>query len=409
MAGNGYAHTCTPSRNTTALSRFFFSKCGEFTFETALAVAVVTLTDADILLMGLVYFFRYLPSALFSPVGGWLADNVEKKSTLVVIELLKCILALAMFVMFHYAQPTLVMVIVAAMLMTALDCIYTPTFRTYFPAIVPNDDLPSVNSAIQIIEDISSIVGPLIFSLIAIFLTPSYAFAAFSVTLLVSSACMLTLVSSSKKTYKSFSVLTVFMDATRGVGNLRKFNRALFTVICCTTLCAMFATSVIRFILPAAVIEHFESDAAVGYIFSLLALGTVIGGMLYVKFNATTTARSVIAYWLLYGVLFLCAAIALQLNTYIFVFLLLCVGFIGAFVDIAIITNIQCLSNPQEVGKNFSLYYFTAVIGDALSGLIACLMFLIVGSATFIGMTFMLCIAPLGWSLKRDDADKDRL
>ena len=388
---------------------FFFSKCGEFAFETAFAVAVVTLTDANILLMGLVYFLRYLPSALFSPVGGWLADNVEKKFTLVAVELLKCVLAIAMFVMFEYTQPTVAMVIVAAMLMTALDCLYTPTFRAYFPDVVHDDDLPSVNSAIQVIDDISSIIGPLIFSLIAILLAPSYAFAFFSANLLVSAACMLTLLSTARNTQESFSLRAIFKDATRSVGSLRKFNRPLFTVICCTTLCAMFATSVIRFILPAAVIDHFQSEAAVGYIFSLLALGTVLGGMLYMKFNATTTARSVIVYWLLYGVLFLSAAIALQFNTYLFVLLLLCVGFIGSFVDIAIITNIQCLSNPQEVGKNFSLYYFTAVIGDAMSGLIACLMFLIVGPATFIGMTFMLCIAPLGWSLSRDDADKDRL
>ncbi|MNO24044.1 enterobactin exporter EntS [compost metagenome] len=299
--------------------------------------------------------------------------------------------------------------IVASMLMTALDCLYTPTFRAYFPEVVHNDDLPSVNSAIQVIEDIASIIGPLIFSLITILLAPSYAFAFFSASLLVSAACSLTLLSSARSAKEPFKLAVIFKEATRSVGSLRRFNRPLFTVIFCTTLCAMFATSVMRFILPAAVVENFQSEAAVGYIFSLLALGTVMGGMLYVKFNATTTTRSVIVYWLLYGVFFLSAAVALQFSTYLFVFLLLCVGFVGAFVDVAIITNIQCLSNPQEVGRNFSLYYFTAVIGDAMSGLIACLMFLIVGPATFIGMTFMLCIAPLGWSLRRDDADKDRL
>lgn len=388
---------------------YFFSKTGEFAFETAFAVAVVTLTDADFLLIGMVYFFRYLPSALFSPVGGWLADNVEKKTTLVAVELLKCAVAMVLFVVFEHAQASVTAVIVASMLMTALDCLYSPTFRAYFPDIVDNDDLPSVNSGIQVIEDISSIIGPLIFSLITILLASSYAFAFFSISLLVSAAYTLTLLSSPRSAKESFHLLAIFKDATRSVGNLRKFNTPLFTVICCTTLCAMFATSVIRFILPAAVIENFQSEAAVGYIFSLLALGTVIGGMLYVKFNSVTTARSVILYWLLYGVLFLLTAIALEFNTYLFICLLLGVGFIGAFVDIAIITNIQCLSKPQEVGKNFSLYYFTAVIGDAVSGLIASLMFLIVGPATFIGMTFMLCIAPLGWSVRRDDADKDRL
>lgn len=403
-------HTLALNHGTQRLSiAFFFSKCGEFAFETAFAVAVVTLTDANMILMGLVYFFRYLPSALFSPVGGWLADSVQKKSTLLAVELLKCLLAIAMFMAFEYAQPTVVMIIVASMLMTALDCLYTPTFRAYFPDIVRSEELAAVNSAIQVIEDVASIGGPLIFSLIAVLLAPSYAFAFFSASLLVSSACIMMLPPCARSPHTPFNLIAIFKDAAHSVGSLRACNKPLFAVICCTTLCAMFATSVIRFILPAAVIENFQSEAAVGYIFSVLALGTVTGGILYTKFNATTTARSVIVYWLLYGILFLSTAIALQFNMYLFVFLLLCVGFIGAFVDIAIITNIQSLSNPQEVGKNFSLYYFTAVIGDAMSGLIACLVFFIVGPATFIGMTFMLCVAPLGWSLNRDKTDRDSL
>lgn len=400
----------TLNRGTQRLSAaYFLSKCGEFSFEAAFAVAVVTLTDADFLLIGLVYFFRYLPSALFSPIGGWLADHRQKKITLISVELLKSMVAAILFVLFEYAEATVALVIVASMLMTALDCLYTPTFRAYFPDIVDDDYLASVNSGVQVIEDVSSIIGPLIFSLISILLDPSYTFAFFSVSLLLSAACTSTLVSTLTRSRVPFNVLAIYKDTTRSVASLRKLNTPLFTVICCTTLCAMFATSIIRFILPASIMEHFQAEAAVGYIFSLLAVGTVVGGMLYVTLNKETTARAVIFYWLLYGGLFLLAAVALQLNTYLFIGLLLCVGFVGAFVDIAIITNIQTLSRPHEVGKNFSLYYFTAVIGDAVSGLVASLMFLLVGPATFVGMTFMLCIAPLGWSVKKNVTDKDRL
>ncbi len=34
-----------------------FSKCGEFAFEAAFAVAIVSMTDADLLLIGIAYFF----------------------------------------------------------------------------------------------------------------------------------------------------------------------------------------------------------------------------------------------------------------------------------------------------------------------------------------------------------------
>ncbi|MNO51921.1 2-acyl-glycerophospho-ethanolamine acyltransferase [compost metagenome] len=388
---------------------YFFSKCGEFAFEAAFAVAVVTLAEANFLLIGLVYFFRYLPCALFSPLGGWLADNCVKKNTLVMAELAKIFVAGLLFVVFEFAYATVTIVTILSMLLTALDCIYAPTFRAYFPDVVSDDKLAVVNSGVQVIEDSSSIIGPLIFSLIAILLSPSFTFAFFAFCLMLSAACALTLVSIPKKEKASLNVLELFKEAGASVGDLRSTNAPLFAVICCTTFCAIFATSIIRFILPASVLETFQSEAAVGYVFSLLAIGTVIGSMLYVRFNRITTARSVIKYWTLYGVIFLMAAIALEFNVYVFLVLLLFTGFIGAFVDIAIVTNIQSLSGSQQVGRNFSLYYFTAVLGDALSGLVASLMFVIVGPATFIGMTFMLSIAPLRWSLKRDEGtNKDR-
>lgn len=180
---------------------------------------------------------------------------------------------------------------------------------------------------------------------------------------------------------------------------MRTGNVPLFAVICCTTLCAMFATSVIRFILPASVLDHFASEAAVGYVFSLLATGTVLGGMLYTKQPAHYGAFGM-RYWALYGALFFAAAVALEFSSILFLLILFGVGFIGAFVDIAIVTNIQCLSSEQQVGRNFSLYYFTAVIGDAFSGLVASIVYLWVGPATFIWMTFMLLVAPLRWNMK---------
>ncbi|MCO7514533.1 MFS transporter [Pseudomonas guariconensis] len=389
------------NRGTRTLSTgYFFSKCGEFAFETAFAVSVVSMAKADLLLIGMVYFFRFLPSALFSPMGGWLADHCDKKRTLVTVELAKSIVAVVFYFMFAWSAPTLVVVIALAMSMTALDCLFVPTFRAYFPDIVEKDDLSFVNSGVQVVEDIASILGPLVFSVLVLSLSSDATFVFFAFCLSLSAASIATLPAGKKGPGVTFDAPGLIRDAARSVGQLRGSNAPLFAVICCTTLCAMFATSVIRFILPASVLEHFGSEAAVGYVFSLLAVGTVLGGMLYTRFNKRTTARLVLRYWSLYGALFFAAAVALQLNSALFLLLLFFVGFIGAFVDIAIVTNIQCLSNDHEVGRNFSLYYFTAVIGDAVSGLVASLVYVLAGPATFIWMTFMLFVAPLRWNIR---------
>lgn len=379
-----------------------FSKCGEFAFEAAFAVAIVSLTDADLLLIGIAYFFRYLPSVVFSPLGGWLADNTDKKKTLLAVEAAKGLLALAFFALFGLFTPTLPVLVGLAMVMTGLECLYVPTFRAYFPDIVAREQLASVNSGVQVIEDAASIIGPLVFSACVILLSREATFLFFAACLVLSAISIATLGPGRQSARQAFDGRAIVRDAARSVSQLRASNAPLFAVIGCTTVCAMFATSVIRFILPASVMEHFATEAAVGYVFSLLAAGTVLGGVLYTRFNPRTTARLVMRYWLLYGALFLAAAVALQFNNWLFLLVLFLVGFIGAFVDIAIVTNIQCLSSEHEVGRNFSLYYFTAVIGDAVSGLVASLVFVLAGPATFIWMTLMLFIAPVRWNLKGD-------
>jgi len=294
-----------------------------------------------------------------------------------------------------------------AMLMTALECLYVPAFRAYFPDLVEKDQLASVNSGIQVIEDAASIIGPLVFSACVLLLTREATFLFFAGCLGLSAISIATLGPARQGARQAFDGRTIVRDAARSVSQLRVSNAPLFAVIGCTTLCAMFATSVIRFILPASVLEHFASEAAVGYVFSLLAAGTVLGGVLYTRFNPRTTPRLVVRYWVLYGALFFAAAMALQFNSWLFLLMLFLVGFIGAFVDIAIVTNIQCLSSEHEVGRNFSLYYFTAVIGDAVSGLIASLVFVLAGPATLIWMTYMLFIAPVRWNLKEHSPDGD--
>lgn len=384
-----------------------FSKCGEFAFEAAFAVAIVSLTDADLLLIGIAYFFRYLPSVVFSPLGGWLADNADKKKTLLAVEVAKGFLALAFFALFGLFTPVLPILVGLAMVMTALECLYVPTFRAYFPDIVERDQLASVNSGVQVIEDAASIIGPLVFSVCVIVLSREATFLFFATCLVLSAISIATLGPGRQSARQAFDGRAIVRDAARSVSQLRASNAPLFAVIGCTTVCAMFATSVIRFILPASVLEHFVSEAAVGYVFSLLAAGTVLGGVLYTRFNPRTSARLVLRYWLLYGALFLAAAVALQFNSWLFLSVLFLVGFIGAFVDIAIVTNIQCLSSEHEVGRNFSLYYFTAVIGDAVSGLVASLVFVLAGPATFIWMTLMLFVAPVRWNLKGNADDTD--
>lgn len=383
---------------------YLFSKIGEFAFEAAFAVTVVRLANANLFIIGVIYFLRYIPTLIFSPLGGWVADNLSKKHVLIAAELLKGVAASSLFFIIEFREDAVSLVVLASMAMTAGDCLYTPAFRAYSAGLVENEKLPSLNSGIQAIEDCSSIVGPLLFALISISISPAATFLLVASCLTISIAWTLALYNPVTTRERSkLPKISIFKDAFFSVNLMRRSNAPLFAIICCTTVCAMFATSVLRFILPAAVLTEFQDEAAVGYIYALLASGTILGSFLFEFFNSGAPALAVVRYWCIYGTLLLFSALALELNTTLFIVTLFFVGFAGAFVDISIVTSIQLLSRQEEVGKNYSLYYLTAVIGDALSGLIASLVFLIAGPATFMGMTFLLSIAPLGWSNQRDE------
>ncbi|WP_459205895.1 MFS transporter [Pseudomonas sp. MLB6B] len=381
---------------------FFCSKMGEFSFETTFAVLAISLTDADLGMLGLIYFFRYIPSIALTSLAGWLADNYDTRRVLRWVEWLKSIVLLSLFFTAIQPVPSLLLVVMLAMLITSLDCLYAPSFRTLCVKLVERKALDKLNSGIQVLEDSAAIAGPLMFSALSsmvlghlTFLLGSLCMAASAIStlLLAPQAC-----TKEKPKLKLTALLIRPLERAR---KLPSANADLFNIIACTSLCAMFATSLIRFILPAAVIVHFSSEAVVGYVMALLAASTVLGGLCYPLLSKACTPKSVHAFWMIYSFLFMSTAFSLSVSDWLFFVLLFGTGFAGAFVDIAITTNIQTLSSENEIGSNFSIYYFSAVLGDALSGVVANGVILLAGPATFIWMSLFLLLTSSYWTLKR--------
>lgn len=63
----------TPGTRSLSLG-YSFSKCGEFAFEAAFAVAIVSITDADMLLIGIALLFSLLAKCGVFSIG-WLAGR----------------------------------------------------------------------------------------------------------------------------------------------------------------------------------------------------------------------------------------------------------------------------------------------------------------------------------------------
>ena len=369
-----------------------FGKTGEFAFEVVFAIIAIELLDFDIVKIGIVYFFRLIPFLFFAPIGGFLADNCSKKWVMIGSDLFRSVVLLSLFVLSTQGALNVYILVGLSMLITVGDSIYQPGFRAGMLTLVGRDDIPKANSSVQVIEDTSSIAGPLLCAAIISLFHKEAVLAVVSGFFFLSMISLLALPRLTAAKSAALDIRASFGEIRSSALTLKSKNLELFMVIIGTTVCAMFASAVLRYVFPAAVLGVSGEEAYVGYASAIIAAGTVCGGLLYTRVVRNPSTTVLMRSWMAYGILFLAVALALNVDLYLTAAVLLALGFSGALVDITIMTNIQLLSEEEEVGRNYGLYAAVANTGDAFSGLVAGLFAVVAGAFSLPAMAASIAI-----------------
>ena len=117
-------------------------------------------TGADSLMLGLLFFFNFLPLFLFSPVGGTLADRYERRLVVVGSQIaVACVaLTLAAVTLVGATEPA-VLFVLAFVLGSALS-VNVPAYQAIVANSVPRDDVASAVSLQAMSGNLSRIAGP---------------------------------------------------------------------------------------------------------------------------------------------------------------------------------------------------------------------------------------------------------
>jgi MFS family permease len=380
------------------------SKTGDFAYEVAFAIIAIELLSFDLLHIGTVYFFRFIPYLFFGPIGGWLADATPHKYNMIVSDTLRFVVATALYIMYTSETLNIYSLVIGSMLMTVGRSCFQPSFRAYLPSILSKQELPAGNSLVQIIEDAASILGPLTCALIISFSDKGNVILVYGMTYLLSIFFLLFLEKNTPDPKVGVSLFGFISDAS----SLAR-NQNLLIVICGTSVCVLFTASLLRFVLPASIISAHEDEALVGYIFSIMSTGTILGGICYTSLIKSSTPTQLMKAWMAYGLLFLFVSIAVNISlgsTIVFIFLL---GFSGAIVDISIITNIQSLSAKNEIGKNYGIYSTVTNTCEAASGFVSGLLALVIGGLSFPIASLLIALAAKLTLVKIKSVKQERL
>lgn len=118
------------------------SNSGSWIQNATVPYVVYGLTRSE-LWVGLSTFAQFIPSVLFGPLGGSLADRHDRRRVLVVTQTLLALAAMAMWVFWvaGVRSPSLILVLVS--LTGVLGGLNIPSWQAFVPALVPREDLLS--------------------------------------------------------------------------------------------------------------------------------------------------------------------------------------------------------------------------------------------------------------------------
>ena len=310
---------------------------------------------------------RVVIYVLISPIGGVLADKVDRKALMLTAHFFRMI----MVAMLPFATEEWHIFLFVGCF-NLFSAIYTPTFKASIPFVVKDKELfPKAISLSSATYQLLGVMGPGIAGGIMAFLSLKYIFWLDASTFLISSVCILLIPKKLKvQEGKTLSVSQVLSNIKQGTVSL--FERiplrlALFMQLVISIIGAEILVNTISHVKLSL---HLK-DQDYGFLMSAMAVGTVLGAILVgkIKTRKNRLNSTIIGAIVALGLLFFA-------NEYIWFFTLLAWGFIGMSesmvnvpTDMLIADYIPIRKQGTVYGAHFAWSHLWWVVGYPLAGL----------------------------------------
>lgn len=126
----------------------------------ALPLYLLNLTGSSAL-YGTVTACAFIPAVLLSPVGGIVADRVNKRNIMVILDFFTAAVILTFFILMKGGNLILLLT-VTLMLLYGIAGAYQPSVQASIPVLVSQEHLMAANSIINTISSFASLTGPVL-------------------------------------------------------------------------------------------------------------------------------------------------------------------------------------------------------------------------------------------------------
>lgn len=332
-------------------------------------------------LFAMVSACAFIPMIVLSPIGGIVADRVNKRNVMVILDFATGFLML-LFTFLFSSVNIVVLFIVTLMLLYGIAGAYQPSVQASIPALMTDENLVGANAIINQINSLSNLIGPVAGGAL-------YGFFGLKPILIISIICFLfsavmeifIKIPFEKRVDTDGIFNIVKKDLRESAGFIKNDKPIIGKVIVIVCAFNLFLSSLIIVGLPVIITQSLNFSETVssqlyGIAQGITALGGLMGGILTAtKFKDFEMEK---CHVLLSWAAILLVPIALSMmfglsDVFVYVIIIVSVFLIMAFATIFTIkamTFLQIVTPNHLIGKLISLVMCLSMCSQPLGQLI---------------------------------------
>lgn len=249
----------------------------------ALPLYLLNMTGSSAL-YGTITACAFLPAILLSPVGGIIADRVNKRNIMVILDFMTAAVILA-FSIFRNSVNLILLLTVTLMLLYGIAGAYQPSVQASIPALTSQEHFMAANSVINTISSFASLTGPVLGGILYSVYGLEPLLRACVVCFFASAVMEIFIkIPFQKQDFHGSILKTAWADLAQSVHFIRKEKPVIGKILFAVCGINLFLSAMIIVALPYLITEVLDFEAAqanrlYGFAQGALAAGGLAGGI----------------------------------------------------------------------------------------------------------------------------------
>ena len=275
----------------------FLVTIGAAAFPIALAVTVLD-EGGNATTLGLILASRILSGVVLAGFGGVWADRFKRKYIMIIADVTRGFLTLALFLVTTAGLPTWTLAVIVFLMGTG-EALGMPASAAILPSLLPNELLPAGNALRSVTARVGSILGPAIGGLFVALVGSHKTFLITAVGFLIGTALLFPLKEGaieSKPQSNSF-----FADFAEGIRTVRNMPWVA-AIIVMAAVQLMVVIGVESVMLPVVTKSEFEGNFTFAAASAAAGIGGAVSALVWARIKSKKPGLVSVIAWLFFAV-----------------------------------------------------------------------------------------------------------